>query len=156
VWGVKQSFGLGAEDCNETPIHMEGHHANWKARSHVGDIGPSRRAVGSHARERPRRTRTRDKEGTHERHGCPSGAACVYPSAGWNGDRPSLVFWSYGAHNLSNQIGRKRLLNNQVDGAVARTCTGYDGKGCQGDLKPPTFIDVDLTPINSIVLERAQ
>lgn len=97
-----------------------------------------------------------DKEGTHERHGCPSGAACVYPNASWNGDRPSLVFWSYGAHNLSNQTGKKRLLNNQVDGAVARTCTGYDGKGCQGNLLPPTFIDVDLTPINSIVLERAQ
>jgi hypothetical protein len=97
-----------------------------------------------------------DKEGTHERRGCPSGAVCVYPNAGWNGDRPSLVFWSYGAHNLSNQTGTKRILNNQVDGAGARTCTGFDGKGCQGVLKPPTFIDVNLTPINSIVLERAQ
>ncbi|MCC7371422.1 MAG: hypothetical protein IT306_23590 [Chloroflexi bacterium] len=107
--------------------------------------------AGAHAAPEPG-----DKEGTHERHGCPAGAVCVYPNASWNGDRPSLVFWSYGAHNLSNQIGEKRVFNNQVDGAVARTCTGFDGKGCQGFLHTPRFIDVDLTPINSIVLDRAQ
>ncbi|MET9296616.1 hypothetical protein [Streptomyces sp. NPDC003077] len=88
-------------------------------------------------------------------HGCPSGAVCVYPqNAGWNGDRPSLVFYSYGAHNLSNQYGQHYVANNQTGGATARTCTGYNGTGCEGYLYPGTFIDKDMTPINSIVLVR--
>ncbi|ARH89491.1 MULTISPECIES: hypothetical protein [Streptomyces] len=89
-------------------------------------------------------------------HGCPSGAVCVYPqNAGWNGDRPSLAFYSYGAHNLSNQVGQHYVLNNQTGGATARTCTGYNGTGdCQGYLWAGYYIDKDLTPINSILLVR--
>lgn len=89
-------------------------------------------------------------------HGCPSGAVCVYPqNAGWNGDRPSLTFYSYGAHNLSNQVGQHYVLNNQTGGATARTCTGYNGTGdCQGYLGAGYYVDKDLTPINSIVLVR--
>ncbi|MFI9029560.1 hypothetical protein [Streptomyces sp. NPDC053560] len=88
--------------------------------------------------------------------GCPSGAVCVYPqNAGWNNDRPSLVFYSYGAHNLSNQVGQHYVLNNQTGGATARTCTGYNGTGdCQGFIQPGYYVDKDLTPINSILLVR--
>src|SRR5262245_37454992 len=66
--------------------------------------------------------------------GCPAGAVCVYPEgAGFNGGRPSHAFFSYGAHNLQNQFGRHIVSNNQVDGARARTCTGFNGTGdCQG------------------------
>ncbi|MFE0193061.1 hypothetical protein [Streptomyces sp. NPDC059008] len=89
-------------------------------------------------------------------HGCPSGAVCVYPqNAGWNGDRPSHVYYSYGAHNLSGQVGRHYVFNNQTGGAKARTCTGYNGTGdCQGFMDPGYYVDKDLTPINSIVLVR--
>lgn len=86
--------------------------------------------------------------------GCPSGAVCVYPqNAGWNGGHPSLFFYSYGAHNLSNQVGTHRIFNNQTGGATTRTCTGYDGAGCQGYLLAGNYIDKDMTPINSITLQ---
>ncbi len=90
--------------------------------------------------------------GTYE--GCPYGAVCIYPqNTGWNGGSPSYFYYSYGAHNLSNQLGTHRVFNNQSGGATARTCTGYNGTGCQGYLQAFTYIDKDLTPINSITLE---
>ncbi len=47
-------------------------------------------------------------------HGCPSGAVCIYPqNAGWNNDKPSFEFFSYGAHNLSNQVGRHYVLSTE-------------------------------------------
>jgi hypothetical protein len=95
-----------------------------------------------------------DRQAPHEQRGCPAGAVCIYPNAGWNNNRPSLVFWSYGAHNLSNQTGMKRIYNNQTGRATARTCSGYDGQGCLGYLFPGTSIDLDFTPINSVVLVR--
>lgn len=95
-----------------------------------------------------------DKRGPHEQRGCPAGAVCVYPNAGWNNDHPSLVFWSYGAHNLSGQVGRKRIFNNQIEKAMARTCSGYDGKDCLGYLFAGESADYDFTPINSVVLLR--
>ena len=86
--------------------------------------------------------------------GCPAGAVCVYPEGtGFNNGRPSHAFFSYGAHNLENQFGVHIVSNNQVDGAKARTCTGFNGTGdCQGVMGPQTFVNKDLTPINSIVL----
>jgi hypothetical protein len=87
-------------------------------------------------------------------HGCPSGAVCIYPQdAGWNGDHPSDVYFSYGAHNLVNQNGMHYILNNQTGGATMRTCTGYNGTGCEGYLPQDWSINKDLTPINSITLE---
>ena len=90
--------------------------------------------------------------GTYE--GCPYGYVCVYPEGtGWNGGHPSLLFYTYGAHNLSNQFGVHRVFNNQSGGATARTCTGYNGTGCQGYLTAYSYIDKNLTPINSITLQ---
>ncbi|MFI5979879.1 hypothetical protein ACIBEA_03265 [Streptomyces sp. NPDC051555] len=87
-------------------------------------------------------------------HGCPSGAVCIYPQdAGWNGDRPSLTYYSYGAHNLSNQYGNHYIANNQTGGATMSTCTGYNGEGRQGNLAAGTWMIKDLTPINSITLQ---
>lgn len=106
-------------------------------------------------------------------HGCPSGAVCVYPqNAGWNGDKPSLEFFSYGAHNLSNQVGHHYVLNNQYDwvppggqgwaAAMVSGATGYNGggtwswtfinyihRGAGGDA---AWGNPDLTPINSLDL----
>lgn len=85
--------------------------------------------------------------------GCPSGYVCLYPQdAGWNGGVPSHKWYTYGAHNLSNQYGTHRLFNNQTGGAIARNCTGYNGVGCQGALTPGYYIDVNYTPYNSVLL----
>ncbi|MFD7026915.1 hypothetical protein ACFWAR_02625 [Streptomyces sp. NPDC059917] len=94
---------------------------------------------------------------TASSHGCPSGAVCIYPqNAGWNNDHPdpNNIFYSYGAHNLSNQEGQHYVYNNQTGGATARTCLGYNGVNCEGYLGAGYFIDKNLTPINSIVLVR--
>lgn len=86
--------------------------------------------------------------------GCPFGDVCVYPqNAGWNGGHPSLTFYTYGAHNLSNQLGSHYVFNNQSGAAVARLCTGYNGVGCGTEGHPGQVINANLTPINSIVLQ---
>lgn len=85
-------------------------------------------------------------------HGCPTGYVCMYPGAGWNGDVPTHKYFRYGTYNLSNMFGTYRILNNQTDNAWMRTCTGYNGTGCEGYLYPPNYIDKNMTPINSIVL----
>lgn len=109
-------------------------------------------------------------------HGCPSGAVCIYPqNAGWNGDRPSIEFWSYGAHNLSSQVGHHYVVNNQITTgtgpAYVDLMSGYDGHGSaittvenydwRSYLDMPGYnhsqhgwLDVDLTPINSVVLKK--
>ena len=87
-------------------------------------------------------------------HGCPYGAVCVYPqNKGWNIDRPSLTYWSYGPHNLSNQYGTHRIFNNQYGGAEVEACFGYNGTG-GGTLLLGAGVafDDNLTPVNSLVL----
>lgn len=97
-------------------------------------------------------------------HGCPSGAVCIYPqNAGWNGNKPSVEYWSYGVHNLSGQIGNHVVLNNQYpDGtgwAMVALFTGYNATGtCKYEYSPydeqpqegASWATVNLTPINSI------
>ena len=95
---------------------------------------------------------TAQASGTYQ--GCPSGYVCIYPeNTGWNGGHPSLFYYYYGSYNLSNQFNVHRIFNNQTGGATMRTCTGYNGTGCQGYLGAGWYIDKDLTPINSITLE---
>jgi hypothetical protein len=94
---------------------------------------------------------------TYTVHGCPSGYLCVYPqNAGWNGDRPSLKYYSYGYHNIHNQYGTHRVLNNQYGGAYAWLCPGYNGtaSGPYEGMSQDHWGDYNLTPINSIVLSR--
>ncbi len=87
-------------------------------------------------------------------HGCPSGALCVYPGVGLNGGHPSLVFYAYGPHNLSNQFGYHTMYNNQTGGAGFKMCYGYNGTGsCSGVARSVgEYAPYNLTPINSIVL----
>ncbi|MEU3319432.1 hypothetical protein [Streptomyces sp. NPDC006785] len=85
-------------------------------------------------------------------HGCPSGYVCLYPNASWNGDQPSLKFYTYGTHKIYNQFGMKRLFNNQTGGAKAYACKGSDGTNCLGNQAAGTYWDYDITPINSIKL----
>lgn len=87
-------------------------------------------------------------------HGCPSGAVCLYPGSGWNSDRPTYIFYSYGAHKIYNQTGFKRLYNNQTGGATARNCYDAAGTNCGGYQKAGTYYDYNYTPYNSIRLVK--
>lgn len=89
--------------------------------------------------------------------GCPYGAVCVYPNASWNNGHPSIVLWSYGGHNLSNQFGMHRVFNNQTGTAHGWLCKQYNGANCTPfpngyPIEHYTFVDYDLGPINSILL----
>ncbi|MFI6108008.1 hypothetical protein [Streptomyces sp. NPDC051310] len=86
--------------------------------------------------------------------GCPEGAVCIYPQNQNPAVRPTHVLYRYGAHNLSNQVGNHWVLNNQTGGATANLCTGYNGGGCGAPIAAKTGVYADLTPINSIRLNR--
>ncbi len=105
------------------------------------------------ARLRPAATRILPRPtGTHQ--GTRHGWVGIYPQGGgWNGANPSDTYFHYGAHNLVDQYGIHRILNNQTGNAGVRLCTGFDGTDRGGKLAPGSWADVDLTPINSIVLE---
>ncbi|WP_046780690.1 hypothetical protein [Streptomyces yangpuensis] len=86
--------------------------------------------------------------------GCPDGAVCIYPQNENPAVRPTHVFYRYGAHNLSNQFGKHWVLNNQYGGATANLCTGSNGAGCGSPIAAKTGVYADLTPVNSIRLNR--
>ncbi|GGQ53271.1 MULTISPECIES: hypothetical protein [Streptomyces] len=87
--------------------------------------------------------------------GCPSGAVCIYPQNQNPAQSPSNIYWSYGAHNLSNQVGWHWVLNNQTGGASAELCLNYGGTNCNYTIgNPPRGVWADLTPVNSIKLNR--
>jgi hypothetical protein len=88
--------------------------------------------------------------GTYE--GCPYGAVCVYPGAGWNNGHPSYIFYSYGPHKIYNQYGLHRVFNNQYGGAVSWLCKGANGTSCVWHNNQYSFTDFNLTPINSVKL----
>jgi hypothetical protein len=83
--------------------------------------------------------------------GCEAGYVCIYPDASFN-HAPILKFYTYGAHNLSNVHGVKRIFNNQTDGARAQTCRGYHGADCNLPVVAYTYWDENFTPINSVRL----
>ncbi|MGX9885074.1 hypothetical protein [Streptomyces sp. NPDC002276] len=88
--------------------------------------------------------------------GCPSGAVCIYgrgvdPAAN---PHPTDVYYSYGAHNLSNQVGYHYVVNNQYGGASASLCKNYGGTNCVLTIPQDYHSNYDLTPINSITLNR--
>lgn len=83
--------------------------------------------------------------------GCEAGYVCIYPDASWN-HAPILKFYTYGAHNLNNVHGYKRIFNNQTGGARAQTCRGYNGTDCNTPFGSFSYGDEDFTPINSVRL----
>ncbi|GIH10577.1 hypothetical protein Rhe02_86440 [Rhizocola hellebori] len=84
--------------------------------------------------------------------GCPEGYVCLYPSASWNKNHPSMMWYYYGAYNLSNQWGMKRIFNNQTGTAFVRTCLQYNGIQCDNILAPLLYADLNFDPINSVLL----
>ncbi|MBW5486436.1 hypothetical protein [Streptomyces bambusae] len=86
--------------------------------------------------------------------GCPYGAVCIYPQNQNPAVEPSHIFYSYGVHKIYNQFGNHWVLNNQYGGATASLCTGGGGTGCGGRIAEGTGVYADLTPINSVTLNR--
>ncbi|MFI6503864.1 hypothetical protein [Nonomuraea typhae] len=91
--------------------------------------------------------------GTAHAASCPSGAVCLREPDGSIQGRN--IWYSYGAHNLSNVFGTKVLINNQTGGAGFQICKGYNGADCYPVLRGVgAYAPYDFTPINSIVLVR--
>jgi hypothetical protein len=88
--------------------------------------------------------------------GCPYGAVCIYGQNvnPWANPHPTNVYWSYGAHNLSNQYGEHYIINNQSGIASVSLCTGYNGVGCHFFLDAQYAESANLTPYNSITLNN--
>ncbi|MEV7657791.1 hypothetical protein AB0O39_26945 [Streptomyces anulatus] len=85
---------------------------------------------------------------------CPSGAVCIRETNGSILSRN--IFYSYGAHNLSNVTGNRVLVNNQTGGAGFQVCYGYNGGGGCSDVMRGVgeSAPYNMTPINSVVLVR--
>ncbi|MER7548722.1 hypothetical protein ABTX86_01845 [Streptomyces anulatus] len=85
---------------------------------------------------------------------CPSGAVCIRETNGSILNRN--IFYSYGAHNLSNVTGNRVLVNNQTGGAGFQVCYGYNGGGGCSDVMRGVgeSAPYNMTPINSVVLVR--
>jgi hypothetical protein len=82
---------------------------------------------------------------------CPSGNVCIYPGNDASGDPDK--YYRYGSYNLSDMFGAHLIVNNQTGNAGLRLCTGYGGQQC-GERMGPGSYHPDLTPINSIMVER--
>ncbi|MFJ9150809.1 hypothetical protein ACIRP7_22670 [Streptomyces sp. NPDC102270] len=89
-------------------------------------------------------------------YGCLSGNVCIWPENVWpqENPHPTNQYASYGAHNLSNQFGYHWVLNNQYGGATADLCNNYGGSNCVEHLAQDEWTYTNLTPINSIRLNR--
>jgi hypothetical protein len=88
---------------------------------------------------------------------------CIYPeNTGFNGGHPESngVFFSYTGHNLSNQYGAHKMVNNQTGDAGFGLCKGYGGSGgfarttpiVAEEGKAPYSVTVQLSPVNSVDL----
>ena len=88
--------------------------------------------------------------------GCPSGAVCIYGEGVVPKDNPhpTDVYYSYGAHNLSNQFGQHWILNNQTGGASVTLCNGSNGTNCTDTIAQDWAYKLNFTPLNSIPLNR--
>ncbi|MEV5598053.1 hypothetical protein [Streptomyces sp. NPDC052496] len=84
---------------------------------------------------------------------CPSGAVCIRETNGTILNKN--IFYSYGAHNLSNVTGVRVMVNNQTGGAGFQICRGYNGTNCYPVVRyVGEYAPYDMTPINSVVLVR--
>lgn len=87
--------------------------------------------------------------------GCAPGYVCIYPqNAGWNHGHPSYATKVYGSHNLTNQFGNHYVFNNQTGGARMAFNYGYNGTHRRSTMNAFTYVNLNLTPINSITLLR--
>ncbi|MFF7053105.1 hypothetical protein ACFY94_32605 [Streptomyces griseorubiginosus] len=89
-------------------------------------------------------------------YGCRSGNVCIWAQGvePFDDPHPTVQYSSYGYHNLSNQFGEHAVLNNQYGGATAHLCRNYGGTNCPEILLQDDWSYENLTPINSITLDR--
>ncbi|WP_458248728.1 hypothetical protein [Streptomyces sp. MAI_2237] len=89
-------------------------------------------------------------------YGCRSGNVCIWAEGvePFDDPHPTVQFSSYGYHNLSNQYGEHAVLNNQYGGATASLCHNYGGTNCYETLFQDDWAYENLTPVNSITLNR--
>jgi hypothetical protein len=87
--------------------------------------------------------------------GCPSAYVCIYAQ----GRRQNLThaditddYYRYGPDNLQHQYGWHWVLNNQIEGAHVKLCTGLSGSGTCQVIDAQDDAWTNPTPINSIVL----
>ncbi|MDK1476178.1 hypothetical protein QNO07_22620 [Streptomyces sp. 549] len=84
---------------------------------------------------------------------CPSGALCIREANGSILNKN--IFYSYGAHNLSNVTGNRVLAHYQTGGAGYQVCYGYNGTNCSNVIRwTGESAPYNMTPINSVVLVR--
>lgn len=85
----------------------------------------------------------------------------MYPqNTGYNGDHPKYFFYSYTGHNIYNEYGTHRIVNNQTGGAGFGLCAKANGKRGFAKLNgivaedggAPFEMDFNATPVNSIDL----
>lgn len=89
--------------------------------------------------------------------GCKAGYVCIYPGQSWNGGHPSLTYYTYGNHNLSDVTGYHYLLDNQTGGAWDFECSKYNGAGSTLDYgEAVSSADIYFTPVNSVRLESVE
>ncbi|MGP2439607.1 hypothetical protein [Streptomyces sp. JW3] len=82
---------------------------------------------------------------------CPSGAVCIRETDG--SILSKNIFYSYGAHNLSNVTGYRVIVNSQTGGAGFQVCYEYNGGNCSGVARATgEYAPYNMTPINSVVL----
>lgn len=63
--------------------------------------------------------------------------------------------WSqYGCKNLSDEYGQRYIINSQTDGATATLYTGFGCSGSTTTIRAGDTWNGDITPINSISLNK--
>ncbi len=87
-------------------------------------------------------------------YGCKTGTVCIYKGNALKGEDITNRYIYYGVSKLYNQYNIHAIFNNQTDGAVVLLCTDSNGSKCPYKLDANHYDFVDLTPYNSIVLER--
>ncbi|MFD7066673.1 hypothetical protein ACFV97_05460 [Streptomyces sp. NPDC059913] len=94
-------------------------------------------------------------EAASARYGCNSGSACIYPEGvfDYRNSKPTNQYFQAGVHKLYSQEGYHWIYNNQTDGWTIRMCTGSNGTGCEAPIPPGGGVWMNLTPINSVVIQ---
>ncbi|QDP96850.1 hypothetical protein FOE78_13850 [Microlunatus elymi] len=88
-------------------------------------------------------------------HNCPSAYVCLYESASdWNNGKIDTKYYTYGVHNLKDQVGYHVVYNHQTGGAKVSLNKYYGGGGAVHTIKAGYHRTYNLTPINSVTLYK--
>jgi len=102
----------------------------------------------------------------YAKYGCPLGYVCIYNYSQLAAHHPGHVFYHTATYNFSGSNGTYKglyvVVNNQrpyntsaVAGHLPESislCTGWNGTGICSDIQRQTSKEVNMTPINSMVV----